>query len=534
MRKFFRTLSRAVSAIAVIITAASALGSCTSVDDTLGQNFIPQDQEMRLRIAETISAPKTYIAQNDTVLSSNQGMLFVGTMTDQTFGRMKASAMTDFFPYVIAKYTLSQADAEETDDETDEEEETVYFGYNPVADSAYIELLVTSVYGMPKKGQVFNIYEMRDSLKRDSIYFFTTPIRNKANTNEPLFTFEIGEDVPVNSQIRRKLTPTAQGVDFMKRLAEAGDDLYSEPQYNFHKQFYGLFMEPAPEYPDDGAVYQFELRSQDSESLFYSSFILWAHNHDRANPTQVMDTVVAYYHFSDTYYPIKNMNVNHTEFTYSGEIAERLNDTLQTSTPLQLTYAQGLGGVATILRFSDEMLDEINKLKEVAENDTYSTLVINNATLYFPLEDPSLQNRDDAANRLGMFYTYGQPKPENSSTYYPFFFTVPYYYVTPEYGPKPILDYNYAGENVTSTLGGSPTKSPYDGYLYRTQGHYRMNITYHLTLLLNYPDTTPRDLWLGPDVNTRHREYSQVVLKGSENPDPENRIKLVLTYTLIR
>lgn len=525
MKKFFRVNASAIPALAAILFFALGAARCTSVDDTLGQNFVPPHQQMRLRIDTLTGGISTFIAQNDTVLSSNQGFLYLGRMTDPVFGKVRASAMTDFFPQGIYANILAETDEDDTSTTFESQDS---FGFNAVADSVFLDLVISDIDGTPKPGQKINIYQMRDSLQRDTVYFFSTPIEKNVDRDKPLFSFTISDEAVVGSLLTIQLDVTAEGEEFLTRIVETDKEIFEEPLYTFHKRFYGLYMAPADDYPEDGATYSFYLRSL-GENRLYSSFVVWAHNFDEANPTQVKDIMTGYFRLSDTdWFPNPNLNVNRTEFEYPAAIADHLNDTLQTSVPLETVYVQNMGGVATYLRFTDDFIENMNKLKTV-DGETYSALVVNEARLFFPMDDPTVDYMNAAPARLGMYYTYGQPRAEYGTQYTPFF-SIPYYNVTPVYGPKPILDYTYYTENRTS----SPAKSPYDGYLFRSegQGFYRMNITYYLTLLLNYPDSAPRDIWLGGEVNTRHRDYTQVVLKGSESPD-EN-IRLVLTYTLVK
>lgn len=535
MKRFYRALAAAAPALAAVMVFVLGTTRCTSVDDTLGQNFIPPYQQMKLRI-DTLTPVKydgdtrkdllkTYLAQNDSVVSSNQGLLFVGSRIDPVFGGVTGSAMTDFFPYAIGPWT----EADTTDDEDeDEDEDESYFGYKPAADSIFIDLIVNDVKGKGSVDQTFNVYELRDSLYRDSMYYFTTPIEDLVDINKPLFSFEVGTDISVNSVIRRKLIPTDAGLDFMKRLVETDDAVYDEPLYKFHKLFHGLYFAPAPDSEKDAALYEFDLRDpypSDPYNL-YAVLTLWAHNYNEADPAKVLDTLVAEYRFTDTYWkPNPNLNVNRTVFTYPPAIAGHLNDTLKTSPGLATVYAQGLGGVTTYLRFTDDMQGQFKEMKK-QDGIEYSEMVINEARIYFPMDDPTVDNMNIATPRLGMYYTYGQPRPEFVYSYY--YFQTPYYNVTPVYGPIPMADYSYYAENNPS----SATKSAYDGYIYRTQGYYKMNITKYMTLLLTYPDQTPREIWLGPEINTRAVDYTQVALKGSEEAD--NPIRIVLTYTLIK
>lgn len=534
MKKFFRTIAKAASALAAVLVLMLGAARCTTVDNTLGQNFIPPYQQMKLQIdtmtpmqggAELL---KTYLAKNDSVRSSNFGLLMIGNMEDNVFGRLEASTMTDFFPQFVMKWTLSQE--EEDEEENEEDEDAPEFGFHPAADSIYIELVVTDIKGNNTVEQTFDIYELRDSLKRDSMYYFNTPIDEIDRNPEPLFSFKIDQDVVENSIIMLKLEPTDSGLDFMRRLVELDDEVYKEPMYTFHKHFHGLYIAPSPDSPQDGALYQFNIRPNNpsNPNEDYAALIVWAHNHKENAPTQVQDTVVAYYRFSDiSMHPNPNLNVNMVKFTYPAEIDDVLNDTLPSSPALETVYVQGLGGVASFLRFTDDMTERLKEMK-THDGTEYTEMVINDAKVYLPMTDRTVESLNAAPTRLGMYYTYGQPRREFASYDYPYWFIAPYNNVTPIMGPRPMADYAYYAENQSQ----NSTKLPYGGYINRTKGYYEMNITEYMTRLMLDPDHTPREIWLGPDVNTRSTEYSQVTLRGSTSE--EDPIRIVITYTLIK
>ncbi len=509
------------------------------VDNTLGQDFIPPYQQMKLRI-DTLTPNhngkellKTYLATNDSVPSSNQGILLIGNRSDEVLGRIEASGMTDFFPGWVATYTLSEAEEEEDEEEETEEEDPRYgFGFRPVADSIFIDLIVTDVIGDNSVAQKFNIYELRDTLRRDSMYYFSTPIEELADENDPLFSFTIEEGVVTRSMLRLRLEPTASGLDFMRRIVETDEKVYEKPLYEFHKLFRGLYIAPAPDSPEAAAIYQIYLRqvNADDPDDEYTGLNLWAHNHDENNPTQVKDTIWSAFRFTDTnisWYPNPSLNINRTKFTYPPQIAGQINDTLKTDPGLEVIYAQSLGGVASYLRFTDGMLEQLEALK-TRDGVEYSDMVINDARIYFPMADKTVENMNAAPARLGMYRTYGQPYPEIADSYNIYWYTSPYYYVTRFFGPIPMDDYEYYAENERN----STYKSPYGGYINRTKGYYQMSITHHMTRLMTDPDNAPREIWLGPEINTRSTDYSQVALNGSEAE--ENPIRIVITYTLIK
>jgi hypothetical protein len=450
-------------------------------------------------------------------------------MVDPIFGRVEASGMTDFYPEGVYIYTFAEEDEDNEEEEVDEDAPA--FGFNPQADSIFIDLIVSDIIGDNSVAQTFNIYELRDSLRRDSMYYFTTPIEDLADLDDPLFSFTIEEGAVKNTMLRFKLEPTDSGTDFMRRIVEADDKIYKEPLYNFHQYFKGLYIAPAPGGPGDAAVYQFYLREIDQNNPGdYTGLNLWAHNYDEKNPKNVQDTIWSVFRFTDTnirWFPNPSLNINRTKFTYPSGIAEYLNDTLDTDPGLEVIYSQGFGGVASYIRFTDAMLEQLKAMK-MQDGVEYGEMVINDARIYFPMTDQTAETMDAAPARLGMYYTYGQPYPEMPDAYNPYWYTAPYTYVTPRLGPIPMADYTYYAENERN----ASYSSPYGGYINRTKGYYRMSVTNYMTQLLTDPEHTPREIWLGPEINTRATDYSQVVLNGSEAT--ENPIRIVITYTLIK
>lgn len=491
MKKFFKTIAAPAAVFCSVLALGLSTTRCTSVDDTLGQNFIPGHQNQKLQIS-TLNSVRTYLAKNDSIASNHTGSLFFGQMQDAVFGTTVGSAMTDFFPPSTSFNSGN------------------FFGYKPVADSAFLLIYVTGVYGNPENTQTFNVYALRDSLQRsDTVYRFNTPLQDVVDMTRPLFSFTLG-DIEANTIQDIKLEPTADGTAFLQKIVDTDSAIFKNPIPAFHERFYGLYIAPAPGSPTDAALYEVSVRTSGN---FSSSMILHFHNINREKPTENLDTLGFYFPFSDTSYP--NMNVNKVVHSYPPAIADNIIDPFDPATtltaPLSTVYIQSLGGVATYLDFS-KIADGLKTLKPEGKD-----IMINQALIYFPLDDPSTANLNVAPVRLGMYFTYGQQKRGVSSTY----------------GPIPITDYNYEYEYTYSQL------TPFDGHLYRSTGFYRMNITGYITRLINDPENTPMQVWLGNEVgnankkipNGRNAVYSQVALQGSEGA--ENPIKLVVTYTLI-
>ena len=485
MNRFLRKVFAGTAVCAALVLSMAA---CTDVDDRLGANFIPEHQRLRLQVKTLENSAETYIARNDSIPSNYTGHLYIGQMLDPVFGATHASGMTDFYPPVQFN-------------------EGKFFGYQPVVDSAFMQLIVTGVHGKSDVAQTFNVYALRDSLNRsrDSIYHFSVPLEEYVDMDKPLFSFDLnvdlsGQDAGIDVIVR--LDPTAEGEEFLQRIVETDSVTFANPAPAFHQRFKGLYIAPAPDSPEDAAMYEINLNAISATGS--SSLVLWTHSYDRANPTQVKDTLDVTFRFSDALPYFPNMNVNRVVYTYPSAIADNIFDPF-TSTPDAVepnstVYVQSLGGVCLFLDFS-LLAEQLEELKSTSTN-----IIIKQAHIFFPLEDPTTANLDAAPLRMGMYFTYGQSTLLPSVTK----------------GPIPIPDYDYELEAYGRTI-------PYNGYIYRTPGYYMMDITHYVTNLLLNPETTPYGVWLGNEVNGRNNKYTQVALRGSE-AEP---IKIVLTYTIV-
>ncbi len=459
-------MKRYLSSFLVAVAAWAA--GCTEVDDTLGQRMVPQNQQMELAFGE-VSPFRSYIALNDSVPASGQGVLFLGNREDATFGRMRASAMVDFYPVITE---LDEGD---------------FFTENPVIDSMYLEMQIRRIVGNGGVEQKFNIYAMRDSMKRDSVYRQGVRVSEKADLDRPLFSFSLSDGIPAGSVARFKLDIEPAGEEYLYSLADVPQQVYENPWPEFNKEFYGFYiaLDPATEVAD-AAVYEIVV----DES--YGGFYVFFHEEGTEVPEGEL-TPFATFDFRTTGWYTDNRKVNvyvnQIEYTYPAEIDGSIEDF---DSPLATVYAQSPGGLVSSLRATDELLVWLDEARE-----GYSGMVIHKAQLEVPLAAEADQPAELLPLRLGMYYQYGTARP--------------------------LPDYNFSLENNSV----SPVTLPYGGYLYRTGGYYRMDIAQWLTKLMLDPENTPKEIWLGVDVNTRAEIYSQVAL------DAEG-IRLKITYTLIR
>lgn len=512
MKRFFRAIASAAPAVIAILIVGFSTTRCTEVNESLGTNFIPNHQQMKLRI-DTLSDIETYIDQNDTLPASHMGRIFMGNCQDEVFGQIRATSMTDFFP--LGSGTNNS-----------------YFGYKPVLDSIFLmDFSIEQIVGNPEVEQTFYIYEMTDSLRRDSVFMVNTPLSTLIDPQKPLFSFTIDPEIPEGAIVSYiKLEPTDEGRKFVQKIMDVDSLTYASPWPEFRKKFNGLYFAPAPDSPDNAAMYGVSTLVQTgSSSGIYPGLAIYYTKHKRDNPTQVDTTGVNHFLFTDQGWSTMlgvtaavNLSVFDVQFEYPPQIADNIGKDVV----METAYIQSMGGVATKLKFTDELVKKLTGLKN-QDGIEYSDMVIDQARLYLPMKDATDQSLDMAPPRLGMYYTYSQPYferyPYYDGSYLP-------YDRTPVYGPVAIPDYAYWAEvqpNQSSSIS-------YNGYMTRSQNppYFQMIVSNYISRLLLNPDTTPREIWLGPDVVSRIAHYSQVRMQGSAGD--ENPIKLVVTYTLIR
>lgn len=194
MKRFnnFRRMLLPVAALAA--TIGLTLGGCTKVDDTLGGNLIPDNQQMRAGYVQLPRAdelnPKKYVEtrlfQTDSIVSSNITYGYMGSMLNDTLGHRSAGFLSQMVNY----YKVDSG----------------YFGYMPIFDSAQILLKVTSFGRDSVTEQSFAVYEVvsnkyltekpiaPNKSQRDSTFYlnFDPVAEGVYNPDEPLFTFTLG------------------------------------------------------------------------------------------------------------------------------------------------------------------------------------------------------------------------------------------------------------------------------------------------------------------------------------------------------
>lgn len=561
MKQFnnFRRKLLPVAALAAVIAAAFA--GCTKVDDTLGGNLIPDNQQMKAGYVELRGDrgeglnPKKYVEtrlfQSDSLISSNISYGYFGTILNDTLGERKAGFLSQMINY----YKVDEG----------------YFGYKPIFDSAQIMLKIASIGRDSLTEQTFAVYEI---ISND--YITKKPVaanKSQADTtfyvnfdpSEPkdasgnkyadavydpskkLFTFKLGgKGTTPSTATSITLEPTEEGRKYINRLMlQDGDYDYSiyDPE-NLDKwveAFKGLYICPDPDTTIGGEGTIF------ATSLDYSGLAVFGRNRVEDDPTLIKDTIGMVYYFYESGTEVGNVSVNtisHDYTKYNPESAENVKiEIAEAREPKPdeedkrpnnpRVYVEGMGGVVTEMTFTPEFFarleEEISAANE-KEGKDFKTLAFSQAkmSVYFAESEynweelafsPKLIDEMNVfPSRLGLYTNFKTLTP--------------------------ISDYAYSYEqNYNTTLS-------YGGYINRSRGCYVMDITGYMQQLWNsyikakeaaggvvadieWKKVTNRTVYIGPEAYSLYSS-SFGVLQGMTDPVNKAPIRFDLAYNLIK
>ena len=556
MKRFnnFRRMLLPVAALAAAI--GLTLGGCTKVDDTLGGNLIPDNQQMRAGYVQLPRAdelnPKKYVEtrlfQTDSIVSSNITYGYMGSMLNDTLGHRSAGFLSQMVNY----YKVDSG----------------YFGYMPIFDSAQILLKVTSFGRDSVTEQSFAVYEVvsnkyltekpiaPNKSQRDSTFYlnFDPVAEGVYNPDEPLFTFTLGGEGKYPSTTSAvTLEPTEAGKKYICRLMlqegeYAGDySIYSADSLKYWVEaFKGLYIAPNPEKPlteyGKGTIFATELT--------YSGLSVYGRNRVKDDPSLIKDTIGMVYYFYEDGAEFGNVSVNNVKHDYEeATIARRINieearETAENRPENPLVYVEGMGGVVTEMTFSPEFFAELEAeiAKGNADGKNFKTLAFSQVrmSIYFNDSDYEWEKIADGTagdilrmtdqmnaypTRLGMYTNYKTLTP--------------------------ISDYAYVYEQ---NYGSSVTLA-YNGKINRSRGCYVMDITGYMQQLWNsymeakadaggevanidWDKVKNRSVYIGPEAYSLYTT-SFGVLQGmptqAGTAEPNNApIRFSMAYNLIK
>ena len=555
MKRFnnFRRMLLPVAALAA--TIGLTLGGCTKVDDTLGGNLIPDNQQMRAGYVQLPRAdelnPKKYVEtrlfQTDSIVSSNITYGYMGSMLNDTLGHRSAGFLSQMVNY----YKVDSG----------------YFGYMPIFDSAQILLKVTSFGRDSVTEQSFAVYEVvsnkyltekpiaPNKSQRDSTFYLNfDPVKAGVVGDDVLFTFTFPdgkETGPATTYATMK--PTQKGREFINRLMlqegeYAGDySIYSADSLKYWVEaFKGLYIAPNPEKPlteyGKGTIFATELT--------YSGLSVYGRNRVKDDPSLIKDTIGMVYYFYEDGAEFGNVSVNNVKHDYEeATIARRINieearETAENRPENPLVYVEGMGGVVTEMTFSPEFFAELEAeiAKGNADGKNFKTLAFSQVrmSIYFNDSDYEWEKIADGTagdilrmtdqmnaypTRLGMYTNYKTLTP--------------------------ISDYAYVYEQ---NYGSSVTLA-YNGKINRSRGCYVMDITGYMQQLWNsymeakadaggevanidWDKVKNRSVYIGPEAYSLYTT-SFGVLQGmptqAGTAEPNNApIRFSMAYNLIK
>lgn len=482
MKQFNNFRRRLLPVAALAATIGLILQGCTKVDDTLGGNLIPDNQQMKagfvtLPRADEIN-PKKYVEtrlfQTDSIVSSNITYGYFGSMLNDTLGRRSMGFLSQMVNYYLV--------------------DSGYFGYKPIFDSAQIMLKVTSFGRDSLTEQSFAVYEVLSNKyltdkpiapnksERDSTFYlnFDPATEGVYNPDEPLFTFSLGGEGKYPSTTTAvTLKPTEAGKKYISRLMlqegkYAGDySIYSADSLKYWvEEFRGLYIAPDPakqltEY-NKGTIF--------ATDLTYSGLSVYGRNRVKDDPSLIKDTIGMVYYFYEDGAGFGNVSVNnvkrdYTEATIADKIdIEQAKETATTRLENPRLYVEGMGGVVTEMTFTPEFFAELEAeiTKGNKDGKDFKTLAFSQVrmSVYFEDSDYEWEKIAEADNivrltdqmnaypsRLGMYTNYKKLTP--------------------------ISDYAYVYEQNYST------ELAYYGKINRSRGCYVMDITGYMQQLWN-------------------------------------------------
>ncbi len=524
----FNNLKRTIKVLAAVAAVVLTAACDVEVDDTLGANLVPENQQMKagyLSLKPAIDAlnPRKYVEtrlyQTDSIVSSNISNGYMGSTFDEKLGRRTAAFLTQYTNY----YTVDSG----------------YFGYLPFFDSAQLTLSIDTYGGDTTKVVNFGIFEVTsndylelgddtdDDGESDTTFYMNfDPAAQGFVAEEPLFTFSIGgERGPATTAVT--LTPTEAGNDFIDRLflkkkgwKYFGDySIYSRDSIEqWIEEFKGLYIKPLNEPEGEGAIYVTTLES--------STLSIYGRNRRKEDPSLIQDTIGMVYYFYDAYYSThSNVSINTIQHDYTqGSLnldLTQINEAAAQRAERSQLLVEGMGGVLSELTFTQEFFDalqaELDK-ENTASGKSFSTLAFSQAMMYIYLPSSIydylsigpelgeqytslLDEMDQAQSRLGLYTDYKKLTG--------------------------ISDYAYSYEQSYSTT------LDYDGYINRSHGRYAMNITGYMQQLWNsYQEeckaaqkegravdlskVEKRVIYLGPEAYSVY-SFSNSYLQGANN-----------------
>ena len=401
-----------MNCVAAISIAAIALFSgCTTSDDTLGFDLIPENQRMQIRFksfyagqvykdtfdkeqnkfvrsSEDCRSFRTTLYRTDSIISSDLKVGYMGHERDldKIFGEREAGFASNF---------LFMTDIGEKG-----------FGYLPIFDSMQLLLSVKDFVGDTTYVQSYEVYELNKPLVeamangKDTIAYINFDMEQIYDSSKPLFTFQFPNQAKgvYTTSTAVTMEPVSLAADsptwnFVRRLMLIPDDTKSWNGYaddtavytddkKWVKNFNGLYIKPTGDLASDkeGAMYKVD--------FLETGIYLLGRNRNPEDPRLIQDTTYMYYYFYDKYAKVGNRSINSVKHNYAGsKLAEynMTNDPAKSKeenqrlrTDALVGYVSGMGGPMMEIQFTDDFLRE---LRSLGKEEGYRYAAINQAVM---------------------------------------------------------------------------------------------------------------------------------------------------------
>lgn len=487
MRNSLKGLLCCLAAVGSFVLSAI---SCTQVDDTLGQDFLPGGNDkltlhidtLGLGVGEAITASQVYYdsiglagSTRNTRGSMNLHIAYLGRSNDPTFGQITGASVATCLPSEPVRPYF-------------------YKGRHDSFDSVKLTLNMKYVSGDASVRQRFNVYRLRDTLaySTDTIYYQSFRYEDHIEA-EPAFSFEYSGIPSDIEEIKLDILPA--GETFLAEMLAADTTLfYSDRYYEYLRQFKGFAIVPDASTPANAALYA---------NYLPNTYLNLYYQRDRddweleAEGEGAEREITAYmqlgFNDSDSR---DNTSVASIRRDYAGTPYAALDEGKEVEVTDGLAYVQGIGGMAAKLTFPDSFFEALEAKKPSPDY----TLYINQAQMFIWVPEHTATAYDRAFQMLGSYADYGKLSI--------------------------IADYYISDSESTVEV-------PYDGTLNRNpgKGYYRMDISSFLQHALLNDDDESRSLTLGGSYTPYEPfsdYFSTLQVAGSECP-----IRVRVTYTLI-
>lgn len=449
MRKY---IYKFISFASVAIVLVMAMSSCNKYND-LGIEILPGTDLINVKNTEIKDSITAYANSEFGIVTSKSTYNLLGSFNDPLFGTTDASFAAQFrinsFPD---------------------------FGTNAEADSVFLYLYYTGVYGDTITEQNIKIYELESSLDPEAEYKQDIDLKSMASTQmigELAFTPKIELDTVYGDTLYQYLQIPID-LSLAQKLISA-DSLDKISNDAFLQYFKGLYIEAEPVNSGVGSLIKLQTAST---STFSGSALVMYYNNDENKAKEAPDTLTRA--FVVTEFSAKVSNITHD---YTG--TPFINDLDQQVKQENDIYIQPTGGLKSriwiggLSGWRDSVNVSINKAELVFQVDTVASDIEN----YPPPASLTLTFVDkDGQERLPIDY-----------------------YFSPAF---------------------------YDGRLNTDDYTYHFNITQHVQRVINVLD--PEDPnYVGNQgfyltTGQRPDDAKRVVLEGTKR---DSGVKFIITYS---